>query len=142
MIKNLMPRKQERPLPPLEEQGTLHHILHNDAFAAVLLLTASSLAFYCANSSVEVLGMPLREFYLKLWQIDFGIAIHTVEVTQSLHHWINDGLMAVFFFIVGLEIKREMLIGELSSIRKATLPIAAALGGMVVPAAMIGRAHV
>jgi NhaA family Na+:H+ antiporter len=141
MIKNLVPQKQGKPLPPLEEQGTLHHILHNDAFAAVLLLTASSLAFYCANSSVEFLGMPLKDFYLKLWQMDFGIAIHTVNVTQSLHHWINDGLMAIFFFIVGLEIKREMMIGELSSIRKATLPIAAALGGMLVPAAIFAAVN-
>lgn len=136
MLKDLVPRKGEKPLPPLEEQGTLHHILHNDSFAAVLLLTGSVLAFLCANSSLhlEFIGLPLKEFYEKLWHMDFGFAIHTVEVTQSLHHWINDGLMAIFFFVVGLEIKREMLIGELSSVRKAALPIAAALGGMLVPA--------
>src|SRR5690606_32065887 len=57
-------------------------------------------------------------------------------LSESLHHWINDGLMAVFFFVVGLEVKREILVGELASLRRAALPIAAALGGMVVPAGL------
>jgi NhaA family Na+:H+ antiporter len=56
-----------------------------------------------------------------------------VRLTLSLHHWVNDGLMAVFFFLVGLEIKREVLVGELASRRSAALPVAAALGGMLVP---------
>jgi NhaA family Na+:H+ antiporter len=68
------------------------------------------------------------------WEIKLGIGFNEFGLTQSLHHWINDGLMAVFFFVVGLEIKREFLAGELASLRSATLPIAAALGGMVVPA--------
>ena len=57
-----------------------------------------------------------------------------MELISSLHHWVNDGLMAIFFFVVGLEIKREIMGGELSSIKKASLPIAAAIGGMVLPA--------
>src|SRR5690606_8413646 len=57
-----------------------------------------------------------------------------LTIDESIHHWINDGLMAIFFFVVGLEIKREVLHGELSNPRAATLPVAAALGGMIVPA--------
>jgi NhaA family Na+:H+ antiporter len=68
--------------------------------------------------------------YFDLWKQDVTITF----LTKSLHHWINDGLMAVFFLLVGLEIKRELTLGELSSARKAALPITAAVGGMVVPA--------
>jgi NhaA family Na+:H+ antiporter len=69
-----------------------------------------------------------------LWETRIGLRIGERALDLSLHHWINDGLMAVFFFVVGLEIKREMLVGELSSPRQAALPIAGALGGMIVPA--------
>ena len=65
--------------------------------------------------------------------INIGIVDHSLSLT--LHQWINDGLMAVFFLLVGLEIKRELLVGELASVRKAALPIACAIGGMIVPAA-------
>ncbi|MFM1920143.1 MAG: Na+/H+ antiporter [Candidatus Hydrogenedentota bacterium] len=123
--------------PPLEEHGALEQFLHNDAAAAILLLSSAILAFICANSSFHVLGeMSMKEFYNKLWHMDLGIAVHNFDITQSLHLWINDGLMAIFFFLVGLEIKREMLVGELASVRKAALPIGAALGGMVCPAAI------
>ena len=74
--------------------------------------------------------------YFHLWEVPAGIYIPQFEFTKTLHHWINDGLMAVFFFVVGLEIKREMLEGELASLKKAALPIFAAVGGMIVPAAL------
>jgi NhaA family Na+:H+ antiporter len=79
---------------------------------------------------------PLAEAYERLWQIrlTFGIAEHALSLT--LHQWINDGLMAVFFLLVGLEIKRELVVGELASVRKAALPIAGAIGGMIVPGAV------
>ena len=64
----------------------------------------------------------------------FAIKIGDFGLDKPLHHWINDGLMAIFFFVVGLEIKREILAGELSSWKKSILPIGAALGGMLVPA--------
>src|SRR5688500_7410701 len=71
-----------------------------------------------------------------------ALPISGAGLTLSLHHWINDGLMAVFFFLVGLEIKREMLVGELASPRQAALPIAGALGGMLVPAGLYAALNV
>jgi NhaA family Na+:H+ antiporter len=95
---------------------------------SVLLLFGIA-ALVLANS-------PLAEAYERLWQIrlTFGITQHSLSLT--LHQWINDGLMAVFFLLVGLEIKRELIVGELASVRKAAVPIAGAIGGMIVPAAV------
>ena len=95
---------------------------------SVLLLFGIA-ALVLANS-------PLAEAYDRLWQIrlTFGITEHSLSLT--LHQWINDGLMAVFFLFVGLEIKRELIVGELASVRKAAVPIAGAIGGMIVPAAV------
>jgi NhaA family Na+:H+ antiporter len=72
--------------------------------------------------------------YHHLWETPVSLRFGSLALEYSLHHWINDGLMAVFFFVVGLEIKREVLVGELASVRRAALPIAGALGGMLVPA--------
>src|SRR5262245_42560836 len=85
-------------------------------------------------AALAIANSPLSAAYNHLWEIPltFGIVPH--ELSLSLHEWINDGLMAVFFLLVGLEIKRELLVGELSSAQQATLPIACAIGGMVVPA--------
>ena len=77
----------------------------------------------------------MAEAYDHLWEIPLTLGIADHQLSLSLHEWINDGLMAVFFLLVGLEIKRELLAGELSSARQAALPIACAIGGMVVPAA-------
>ena len=74
--------------------------------------------------------------YHHLFETHLSFAVGSFALDKSLHHWINDGLMGVFFFVVGLEIKREILVGQLSSVRKAMLPILAALGGMIVPAAV------
>ena len=95
---------------------------------SVLLLFGIA-ALVLANS-------PLAEAYERLWQIrlTFGITEHSLSLT--LHQWINDGLIAVFFLLVGLEIKRELIVGELASVRKAAVPIAGAIGGMIVPAAV------
>ncbi len=92
---------------------------------ALLLCTALALAW--ANS-------PWSASYFHLWETPMAIGVPGAQLEQSLHHWINDGLMVVFFFLVGLEIKREMLVGELASARKAAFPVAAAMGGMLVPA--------
>ncbi|MFT0751783.1 Na+/H+ antiporter NhaA [Synechococcus sp. RC10A2] len=94
----------------------------------VVLLACAIVALLWANS-------PLGEYYFRLWstpvEVRFG---NLIDIDKPLLLWINDGLMAVFFFLVGMEIKRELLVGELRSPRKAVLPMAAAVGGMVVPA--------
>jgi NhaA family Na+:H+ antiporter len=93
------------------------------------LLFCTLVALVLANSSW---AEPFAEF----WETPIGFRVAGFELQMTLLHWINDGLMTIFFFVIGLEIKREMVFGELSDLRKATLPAAAALGGMVVPAAI------
>jgi Na+:H+ antiporter, NhaA family len=87
-------------------------------------------------AALAIANSPLASAYSHLWEIPLTLGIAPHELSLSLHEWINDGLMAVFFLLVGLEIKRELLAGELSSVRQATLPIACAIGGMIVPAAI------
>src|SRR5436305_6771646 len=84
-------------------------------------------------AALAIANSPLSAAYNHLWEIPLTLAIPPNELSLSLHEWINDGLMAVFFLLVGLEIKRELLAGELSSARQAALPIACAFGGMAVP---------
>ncbi|MEJ2678363.1 MAG: Na+/H+ antiporter NhaA [Gemmatimonadota bacterium] len=98
--------------------------------------TSGLLLLACALAALAWANSPWRESYFHLWETDVVVGGGSVRLVQSLHHWINDGLMAVFFFLVGLEIKREVLVGELASPRNAALPIAAAIGGMLVPAAI------
>ena len=85
-------------------------------------------------AALAIANSPLSAAYNHLWEIPLTLGIVPHELSLSLHDWINDGLMAVFFLLVGLEIKRELLAGELSSAQQAALPIACAIGGMVVPA--------
>src|SRR5580765_7488530 len=85
-------------------------------------------------AALAISNSPLSEAYNHVWEIPLTLGIVPHELSLSLHDWINDGLMAVFFLLVGLEIKRELLAGELSSAQQAALPIACAIGGMVVPA--------
>jgi len=85
-------------------------------------------------AALAIANSPLSEAYNHLWEIPLTVGIAPHELSLSFHEWINDGLTAVFFLLVGLEIKRELLAGELSSPRQAALPIACAIGGMVVPA--------
>jgi NhaA family Na+:H+ antiporter len=96
---------------------------------SVLLLTAAIIGFAWANS-------PYADSYYALWDIPITISIGHFTISESLGHWVNDALMVIFFFVIGLEIKREVLVGELSSVQKASLPAVAALGGMIVPAAI------
>ena len=79
---------------------------------------------------------PLSASYGALWHTPIAIEVGDFRLAEDLHFWINDGLMAIFFFVVGLEIKRELLIGELTSVRRALLPVAGAVGGAVLPAAI------
>jgi NhaA family Na+:H+ antiporter len=99
------------------------------ASSSLLLLFATLVALVWANSR-------FGNGYFDLWHTELTISLGSVKLSQSLLHWINDGFMAIFFFTVGLEIKRELLVGELASLRKALLPAVAAVGGMLVPAAI------
>lgn len=101
----------------------------SEVISAVLLLFASGSAIYWANSF-------LAHDYQHLLHLEISILWGDLRISRSLLHWINDGLMALFFFTVGLEIKREILVGELASAKKAMLPVIAALGGMLVPGAI------
>jgi NhaA family Na+:H+ antiporter len=101
--------------------------VNREAAAGLALLAAAVLALIVANS-------PLRENYETLLSTRLLIGVPPFAITKSLLHWINDGLMAVFFFVVGLEIKREVVRGALSNRKTASLPVIAAFGGMVVPA--------
>ena len=98
-----------------------------EAAGGILLLVCAAAALILANS-------PLAEGYFDLWQTIVTVGAGRFVIAKPLLLWINDGLMAIFFFVVGLEIKREVLVGELSLPKKAALPLAAALGGMVAPA--------
>jgi NhaA family Na+:H+ antiporter len=98
-----------------------------EAASGIVLMIAAIAALLWANSR-------WRTLYTDLWHIQLGIRLGTFVFERELHFWINEGLMTVFFFVVGLEIRREIHAGELSEARRAALPLAAALGGMLVPA--------
>ena len=110
-----------RILTPFEE------FVHRQTTSGLLLMATAVLALVLANSA-------LAGVYQNLLLMPAGIGIGEWRLEKTLHHWVNDGLMVLFFFVVGLELKREMLVGELAVPRQAVLPIVAALGGMVVPA--------
>jgi NhaA family Na+:H+ antiporter len=111
----------ERLLRPFQEFAKL------EASGGILLLLCTVTALVWANS-------PWADTYFSFWRTTLTVGFGEVLLSKPLLLWINDGLMAVFFFVVGLEIKREVLVGELNSVRKAALPIVAALGGALVPA--------
>jgi NhaA family Na+:H+ antiporter len=108
-------------LTPFEE------FIHRQTTSGLLLMGTAVLALVLANG-------PLASAYAHVVHTLIGLNIGSWTLKMSLHHWINDGLMALFFFVVGLELKRESLVGELAEPRNAALPIGAAIGGMVVPA--------
>jgi NhaA family Na+:H+ antiporter len=93
----------------------------------IVLFASAVLALILANS-------PLKDWFHNLWEHELGLSIDKFSYKATLHHWINDGLMAVFFFVVGLELKHEVVGGQLRSLKDASLPIFAAVGGMIVPA--------
>jgi NhaA family Na+:H+ antiporter len=98
-----------------------------EAASGIVLMVSAITALVWANS-------PWRVYYTNLWHIAFGFRFGSFVFERELHFWINDGLMTIFFFVVGLEIRREMHSGVLSEFRRAALPLTAAVGGMLLPA--------
>jgi NhaA family Na+:H+ antiporter len=113
-----VPRRLVRPL---------REFLDTEVSGGVVLLAAAVVALVWANS-------PWRGGYEGLWTLELSLRLGDIRIAEDLRHWVNDALMALFFFVVGLEIKRELVDGELTEPRRAALPVVAALGGMVVPA--------
>lgn len=105
----------------------LNSFLGRQSTSGIVLFVAALVALILANS-------PFADAYHDLWHNEISVGFNDFVISKTLHHWINDGLMAVFFFVIGLELKREIMAGELSNPRDALLPIAAGVGGMVVPA--------
>ena len=103
------------------------HFIHAQTTTGIVLMFMTVVALILANT-------PLTETYIHFFHTNIDLNVGSWKLSHSIHHWINDGLMAIFFFMVGLEIKREILIGELSNLKVAILPILAALGGMILPA--------
>jgi len=103
------------------------HFIHAQTTTGIILIFMTILALILANTS-------LTESYAHFFHTKIDLNVGSWALSHTIHHWINDGLMAIFFFIIGLEIKREILVGELSNIKVAILPILAAIGGMLFPA--------
>lgn len=101
--------------------------IHGQTTSGLLLMGAAIVALLLANSG-------LADSYMHLIHTPVSISVGNWGINMSVHHWVNDGLMALFFFVVGLELKREIMVGELSDLRQAALPIIAAIGGMAAPA--------
>ncbi len=112
-----------------ERESFITNFFRLESASGVLLMAAAVLALLCANS-------PLQPYYAWLLETPVEVRIGSLQIAKPLLLWINDGLMAVFFFLVGLELKRELLEGELSDPRHIVLPGLGAVGGMLVPAAI------
>ncbi len=105
----------------------IESFIQKESSSGVLLIVATILALIFSNTL-------LAPYYEAFLHVPVSIQLGSLSLDKSLHHWVNDGLMAIFFFLIGLEVKREVLEGHLSSISQVTLPIVAAIGGMAVPA--------
>jgi len=114
---------------PTRKESASARFFKSEATGSILLLICTLAALFWANSRWS-------GWYFHLLDSKIGFAWNEGKFALSWNHWINDGLMALFFFVVGLEIKREILVGQLSTLKKAILPVAAALGGMLLPAAI------
>lgn len=106
---------------------TFSNFLKTEKASGIILIICTILSLGVANS---VFGSD----YVAFWETKIGFETSWIHLKESIGHWVNDGLMVIFFFVIGLEIKREFVVGELSSPKKASLPLFAAFGGMVVPA--------
>ncbi len=112
-----------------EPKSVFQEFFESESSSGILLIIVTILALLTANSF-------LNPYYQDLLHIHISLGLPGLLIDMTLHHWINDGLMAIFFLVIGLEIKRELVSGELSNFRSAILPVVAAIGGAVVPAAI------
>ncbi len=120
--------------PPLPGETPLERLTRPFQEFAKLEASGGILLIACAVAALVWANSPWAASYFRLWHTKLTFGFDGRQLSEELHFWINDGLMAIFFLLVGLEIKREVLVGELASLQKAALPIVAALGGMLVPA--------
>lgn len=118
-----------RERPAVRLTRPVREFLETEISGGIVLLGAVVVALLWANS-------PWSDSYRDLWTTELKVSLAGRVLSEDLRHWVNDGLMVIFFFVVGLEVKRELVVGELNSARKALLPGVAAVGGMVVPAAI------
>ena len=118
---------ESAPRPEPRPWGVFARFFHSEASGSVLLLLFTGVALAWANS-------PWADLYEHMLHAPLGFTLGKWSFAMSAAHWVNDGLMAIFFFVVGLEIKRELSVGQLSTFRSALLPVAAAVGGLVAPA--------
>jgi Na+/H+ antiporter NhaA len=117
----------ERRTPTVPPLANLRRFLETEAGGAVVLLAATLVALIWANS-------PWRDGYHAVWSTELSLGLGDLAISDDLGHWVNDGLMALFFLLIGLEIRREFDMGELREHRRVAVPVIAALGGMVLPA--------
>ena len=122
-------RAQVEETPVARALRPVRDFAHFEASSGLVLLGSAVVAMVAANS-------PFASSFAAIWDTQLSVGLGAIEVSKTVRFWINDGLMAIFFFVVGLEIKREILVGDLSSPRQVVLPLIAAFGGMVVPAAV------
>ncbi|WP_031425489.1 Na+/H+ antiporter NhaA [Flavimarina sp. Hel_I_48] len=109
-------------------KSLLQKFVQIESWGGILLILTTLIALFWANS-------PFSEHYENLWNYNLGVRLEGFELNKPLLLWINDGLMTIFFFLIGLEIKREVLIGELNTLKKLSFPLFGALGGMLIPVA-------
>lgn len=121
-----MARRRNRPVPPPVSTRALRDFLAAELAGGVVLLAATAIALVWANSA-------WKAGYQQLWETELGVELGRLRLVLDLRGWVSEGLMAVFFLVVGLEVKRELLQGELRDRRRATLPVVAAVGGMALP---------
>ena len=119
----------DTPTIPRGFRGTFEWFVRSEVSGSLLLLACTVIALVLANS-------PLAGVYDQVLHTKAGVSLGDASLKLTLHHWVNDGLMVIFFFVVGLEIKRELVVGQLSSLQRAALPVAAAAGGMLAPAVL------
>lgn len=128
----MTPTSLRQPLPPAQRLtqralSAFEHFTHVQASSGMVLLLASVVALIWANSAFST-------SYVALWHLELGISFAGATIAQPLHFWINDGVMTLFFLVVGMEVRHEIHAGSLSRLREASLPVFAALGGVLVPA--------